>query len=83
MPCAMAGLTVYLATYRLMRWLSLPVPSSSGSGPRCAFILSAVCQVRVTSSPMRPIAYETEGEGGGEGEGEGEGDELADAARCL
>ena len=30
------------------------------SGPRWLFILSAVCQVRVMTSPMRPMAWESE-----------------------
>ena len=30
------------------------------SGPRCTFILCAVCQVRVMTSPTRPIACESE-----------------------
>src|SRR6516165_4264682 len=30
---------------------------SSGSRPRCRFILSAVCQVRMMTSPTRPIAW--------------------------
>ncbi len=33
--------------------------ASSGSGPRCCFILCAVCQVRVITSPTRPIACES------------------------
>ena len=28
--------------------------------PRCTFILWAVCQVRVITSPTRPIAWESE-----------------------
>ena len=35
-------------------------PSSPGSGPRCRFILSAVCQVRQITSPIRPIACESD-----------------------
>mmetsp|Transcript_9890 Transcript_9890/g.20638 ORF Transcript_9890/g.20638 Transcript_9890/m.20638 type:complete len:285 (-) Transcript_9890:2274-3128(-) len=58
-PCAMAGLMVYLEMYRLMRALSAPA-SSSPSAPRCRFILSAVCQVRVITSPTRPMACESE-----------------------
>mmetsp|Transcript_71493 Transcript_71493/g.167459 ORF Transcript_71493/g.167459 Transcript_71493/m.167459 type:complete len:206 (-) Transcript_71493:904-1521(-) len=58
-PCARAGLIVYLATYRLIRVLSLPL-ASSGSGPRCSFIFEAVCQVRQITSPTRPIACESE-----------------------
>src|SRR5271156_1057302 len=38
MPWVMAGLMVYLATYRLMRRLSLRL-ESSGNGPRWTFIL--------------------------------------------
>mmetsp|Transcript_125600 Transcript_125600/g.349746 ORF Transcript_125600/g.349746 Transcript_125600/m.349746 type:complete len:216 (-) Transcript_125600:1998-2645(-) len=60
MPCATAGLMVYLAMYRLMRVLSLPVPLSSGKGPRCCRIFAAVCHVRVTTSPTRPMACESE-----------------------
>ena len=56
MPWAMAPLIVYLATKRLMRKLSLPA-TSSGSLPRWRFIWSAICQVRVTTSPARPIAW--------------------------
>ena len=33
---------------------------SSASCPRCSFILAAVCHVRVTTSPTRPIACESE-----------------------
>ena len=55
-PCEMAGLIVYFATYRLMRRLSLS-PRSPGSRPRCSRILCAVCQVRVITSPTRPIAW--------------------------
>src|SRR5207245_772962 len=54
-PCAMAGLIVYFAMYRFTRVLSSP-EVSPGSGPRWRFILSAVCQVRMITSPMRPIA---------------------------
>ena len=57
-PCVIAGLIVYLATYRLARKLSLRLESCS-SGPRCVFILCAVCQVRITTSPIRPIACES------------------------
>ncbi len=32
----------------------------AGQRPRWLFILSAVCQVRVMTSPMRPIACESE-----------------------
>jgi len=39
--------------------LSLP-GDSPGSTPRWRFILSAVCQVRQITSPMRPIACESE-----------------------
>mmetsp|Transcript_39931 Transcript_39931/g.118454 ORF Transcript_39931/g.118454 Transcript_39931/m.118454 type:complete len:262 (+) Transcript_39931:516-1301(+) len=59
-PWARAGLIVYFAMYRLIRALSAPADVSSGSGPRCAFILSAVCQVRQTTSPTRPIACESD-----------------------
>mmetsp|Transcript_8525 Transcript_8525/g.18656 ORF Transcript_8525/g.18656 Transcript_8525/m.18656 type:complete len:272 (-) Transcript_8525:1560-2375(-) len=60
MPWQSAGLIVYLATYRLMRALSWSAASSSGRAPRCFFILSAVCQVRVTTSPTRPMACESD-----------------------
>mmetsp|Transcript_16769 Transcript_16769/g.36966 ORF Transcript_16769/g.36966 Transcript_16769/m.36966 type:complete len:207 (-) Transcript_16769:1643-2263(-) len=60
MPCATAGLMVYFAIYRLMRALSLPLSASAGRGPRCCFILSAVCQVRMMTSPTRPMAWESE-----------------------
>mmetsp|Transcript_5078 Transcript_5078/g.20381 ORF Transcript_5078/g.20381 Transcript_5078/m.20381 type:complete len:458 (+) Transcript_5078:528-1901(+) len=60
MPCATAGLMVYLAMYRFTRKLSPFSEESSGSAPRCAFILAAVCHVRVTTSPTRPIACESE-----------------------
>ncbi len=62
MPCVMAGLMVYFDTYRFTRKLSLRLLScsSSGNGPRCFFILSAVCHVRVMTSPTRPIAWESE-----------------------
>ncbi len=45
----------------MARKLSLRAPpvASSGSGPRCCFILCAVCQVRVITSPTRPIACES------------------------
>src|SRR5512132_4337666 len=55
-PCVSAGLMVYLAMYRLIRRLSLP-GFSPGRAPRCCFILSAVCQVRMITSPTRPIAW--------------------------
>ena len=32
---------------------------SPARAPRCTFILCAVCQVRVTTSPMRPMACES------------------------
>lgn len=59
-PCATAGQIVYFATYRRIRKLSSPCPSSSASAPRCCFILSAVCHVRVITSPTRPIACESD-----------------------
>mmetsp|Transcript_28812 Transcript_28812/g.48381 ORF Transcript_28812/g.48381 Transcript_28812/m.48381 type:complete len:265 (-) Transcript_28812:1357-2151(-) len=43
-----------------MRALSAPWISSLASGPRCRFILSAVCHVRVITSPTRPMACESE-----------------------
>src|SRR5690349_413924 len=58
MPWATAGQIVYLATYRLARLLS--AGPSPGSAPRRAFITCAVCQVRRTTSPTRPIAWESE-----------------------
>jgi len=33
---------------------------SCGREPRCFFILSAVCQVRMMTSPSRPIACESD-----------------------
>ncbi len=39
-----------------MRRLSLS-PRSPGRRPRCSRILCAVCQVRVITSPTRPIAW--------------------------
>ena len=44
----------------LIRWLSPVLPSSSGSLPRWRFMESATCQVRSTTSPTRPIAWESE-----------------------
>ena len=55
----MAGLIVYLATYLLALALSFR-PFSPGSFPLCIFILWAVCQVRMMTSPTRPIACESE-----------------------
>jgi hypothetical protein len=43
-----------------MRALSEPALVSSSRAPRCRFILSAVCQVRQTTSPTRPMACESE-----------------------
>lgn len=60
MPCATAGFTVYLLTYRLTRKLSASVPSSSGRGPRWTLFLCAVFHVRKMTSPQRPIACESE-----------------------
>ena len=59
MPCAIAGLMVYLDTYRLTRKLSESVPSSSGSAPRCSLFLCAVFHVRWITSPQRPMACES------------------------
>ena len=59
MPWASAGLMVYLATYRRARKLSLS-PASSGRRPRCQRILAAVCQVRIITSPTRPMAWLSE-----------------------
>src|ERR1700689_1819055 len=58
-PRAIAGLMGYLVMERLTRKLSL-LPLSCGSEPRCFFILSAVCQVRIMTSPSRPMACEPE-----------------------
>mmetsp|Transcript_2828 Transcript_2828/g.4115 ORF Transcript_2828/g.4115 Transcript_2828/m.4115 type:complete len:207 (+) Transcript_2828:317-937(+) len=60
MPWAIAGLMVYLATYLLTRALSSPLALSSSRAPVCFFILSAVCHVRVMTSPTLPIACESE-----------------------
>ena len=35
-------------------------PGRRGSWPRCTFILCAVCQVRMITSPTRPIACESD-----------------------
>ena len=58
-PWAIAGLIVYLAIYLRARRLSMR-SLSCFSGPRCSFILCAVCQVRVITSPTRPMAWESE-----------------------
>ena len=58
-PCAIAGLIVYFATYLFIRRLSFS-PFSSDNLPRCFFILSAVCHVRIITSPTRPIAWLSE-----------------------
>jgi len=60
MPWAMAGLMVYLARYLRTRKLSAPVPASSRRAPLWTFILWAVCQVRSTTSPTRPMAWLSE-----------------------
>lgn len=57
-PCATAGLRVYFATYRRARALS--ARPSPGRLPRRFFMTCAVCQVRITTSPMRPMAWESE-----------------------
>ena len=43
-----------------MRWLSCPVPASSGSDPRSAFICDASCHVRAIVSPIRPMPCESD-----------------------
>ena len=58
MPWATAGQIVYLATYRRARRLS--AAPSPASDPRRCFITCAVCQVRSTTSPTRPIAWASE-----------------------
>jgi hypothetical protein len=57
-PFATAGQIVYLATYRRARRLS--AAPSPGSEPRFCFITCAVCHVRSTTSPTRPIACASE-----------------------
>ena len=59
-PCAIAGLIVTLEIYLLILKLSFPVPSSSGNGPNCFFILSAVWNVLIKTSPGLPIACESD-----------------------
>ena len=54
-PCVIAGLIVIFARYLLTLRLSLS-PVSSFSGPFIFFILSAVCQFLVVTSPTLPIA---------------------------
>ena len=57
-PWAIAGQIVYLATYRRARKLSAtPSPSRL---PRRSFMTCAVCHVRRTTSPMRPMACESD-----------------------
>ena len=58
-PCVIAGLMVYFATYLLILKLSF-LSQSCGNAPLCFFILSAVCHVLVMTSPTRPIACESE-----------------------
>src|SRR5258706_5606370 len=58
-PCAMGGLIVYLAMYLLTLELS-EREESPFAAPRCNFILWAVCQVRMITSPTRPMAWESE-----------------------
>ncbi len=59
MPCAMAGQMVYLAMWRR----TVVVGDSYQTGhlpvPRERLITCAVCQVRSTTSPTRPIAWES------------------------
>ena len=57
-PCEMAGLIVYFATYRRARKLSAGSPPPRS--PRTCFITCATCQVRVITSPIRPIAWASE-----------------------
>src|SRR5437867_3879140 len=54
-PWVIAGLIVILARYLLTRALSLPVVSSFNF-PDIFFILSAVCQALVVTSPTLPMA---------------------------
>lgn len=56
-PCASAGLIVYLLTYLFTRSLSAPVPSSASNAPLCTLFLCAVFHVRITTSPHLPIAW--------------------------
>ncbi len=58
MPCATAGLIVYFATYRRAR--SLSAGREAPRLPRRSFITWATCQVRVTTSPIRPMAWASE-----------------------
>jgi len=59
--CQSHGLIVYLAMYRFTRALSFSAESpSEESGPLKSFILLAVLHVRLTTSPTRPIAWESE-----------------------
>ena len=58
-PCVIAGFIVYFEIKRLIRVLSF-LSLSSSNGPLCFFILSAVCHVRIITSPTRPIACESE-----------------------
>lgn len=53
-------LIVYFAMYRLILKLSSSWPSSSGNLPRCCFILCAVFHVLSTTSPTRPMAWQSE-----------------------
>ncbi|SLE54443.1 Uncharacterised protein [Mycobacteroides abscessus subsp. massiliense] len=59
MPWVIAGQIVYFATYRRTRLLSFSLgpDGSPGSAPRRFFITCAVCHVRITTSPMRPMAW--------------------------
>mmetsp|Transcript_22542 Transcript_22542/g.49371 ORF Transcript_22542/g.49371 Transcript_22542/m.49371 type:complete len:249 (+) Transcript_22542:264-1010(+) len=59
MPWQIAGLMVYLATYRFTRLLSSD-EESSFRDPRWRFILHAVCQVLLMTSPTRPMACESD-----------------------
>ena len=58
-PCVMAGFMVILARYLFTRTLSLS-PRSPASRPALRFILSAVCQFLVVTSPTLPIAWLSE-----------------------
>ena len=58
-PLVIAGLIVTLARKRRTRSLSL-APESSGSAPRSSLQWWAIWKARVTDSPTRPIAWESD-----------------------
>src|SRR5690348_8726571 len=58
-PCAIAGLIVYLEIYLFILRLS-ERDESPLAEPLWSFILCAHCQVRRMTSPTRPIACESE-----------------------